>query len=88
MLFGIDIRPDCRQIRYITGSHTPQRRLAAKKMVGSGNPCVGQLRIGVNDLKRLPNTGDIANAPEVSSGNLAGGVFFQQKKCEQQASRG
>ena len=61
---GIDICPDCRQIRYITCSHTPQRRLAAEKIVRSGNPRVGQLRIGVNDLKRLPNTGDIANAPE------------------------
>src|SRR5215831_11594343 len=59
---GIDICSHCRQICNVTSSHSLQRSLTSKRLVWPFYPCVGLLRIRIQDFKRLPNAGHVADA--------------------------
>src|SRR5262245_5058383 len=58
---GIDVCSHCRQICDVTSSHPLQRSLTSKRLVWPFYPCVGLLRIRIQDFKRLPNAGHVAD---------------------------
>ena len=61
---GIDIVSDGSEVGDVARRHSRQRRLAAESAVRPVDPGVGELRIGINDLQRLPDAGDIADAAQ------------------------
>src|ERR1700704_4981321 len=61
---GSEIGAHGGEIGHVAGGHALERRLPAEERVGSLDPAIGECRVRIDDLQRLPDAGDIADAPQ------------------------